>query len=174
MPTPNQSVEQVITAYQHFLSLLANKDLGGARGGMFEAIKAARQLDRPGLVAVLLLKLGHFYLDREADLQNAAHAFAAGINLLQHSDTGEDLKKALQPISRMEKGYQGSRGSLPDGYQPETEEDLLRAERDPHLAVKLLGSAGNCLLELGQDYPVNPQIKGALRSLPGVLEVHEI
>jgi DNA polymerase-3 subunit alpha len=32
---------------------------------------------------------------------------------------------------------------------------------------------GEVELDLGQDFPVNPQIKGALRSLQGVIEVEE-
>jgi len=37
---------------------------------------------------------------------------------------------------------------------------------DPHLP-------GEVELELGQDFPVSPQIKGALRSLGGVMDVQE-
>ncbi len=33
---------------------------------------------------------------------------------------------------------------------------------------------GEVVIECGQDYPVNPQIKGALKSLNGVLEVEEV
>jgi len=29
-------------------------------------------------------------------------------------------------------------------------------------------------IDLGQDFPVNPKIKGALRSLSGVIEVEEV
>ena len=32
---------------------------------------------------------------------------------------------------------------------------------------------GEVELDLGQDFPVNPQIKGALRSLGGVIEVED-
>ena len=33
---------------------------------------------------------------------------------------------------------------------------------------------GEVEIDLGQDFPVNPQIKGALRSLEGVMEVEEV
>jgi DNA polymerase-3 subunit alpha len=33
---------------------------------------------------------------------------------------------------------------------------------------------GEVEIDLGQDFPVNPQIKGALRSLNGVIEVEEV
>jgi DNA polymerase-3 subunit alpha len=33
---------------------------------------------------------------------------------------------------------------------------------------------GEVDIDLGQDFPVNPQIKGALRSLSGVMEVEEV
>jgi DNA polymerase-3 subunit alpha len=33
---------------------------------------------------------------------------------------------------------------------------------------------GEVEIDLGQNFPVNPQIKGALRSLSGVMEVEEI
>jgi DNA polymerase-3 subunit alpha len=36
------------------------------------------------------------------------------------------------------------------------------------------GLPGEVEIDLGQDFPVNPQIKGALRSLGGVLEVEEV
>jgi DNA polymerase-3 subunit alpha len=35
------------------------------------------------------------------------------------------------------------------------------------------GLPGEVELDLGGEFPVTPQIKGALRSLPGVLEVQE-
>ena len=33
---------------------------------------------------------------------------------------------------------------------------------------------GEVEIDLGTDFPVNPQIKGALRSLSGVMEVEEL
>ena len=33
---------------------------------------------------------------------------------------------------------------------------------------------GEVEIDLGQDFPVNPKIKGALRSLSGVIEVEEV
>jgi len=33
---------------------------------------------------------------------------------------------------------------------------------------------GEVEMDVGRDYPVNPQIKGAIKSLSGVLEVEEV
>ena len=37
-----------------------------------------------------------------------------------------------------------------------------------------LMSPGETEIDTGQDFPLNPQIKGAIRSLPGVMEVQEV
>ncbi|MDX5411898.1 MAG: hypothetical protein LPK02_02495, partial [Rhodobacterales bacterium] len=33
---------------------------------------------------------------------------------------------------------------------------------------------GETEIDTGQEFPLNPQIKGAIRSLPGVMEVQEV
>lgn len=152
MSTVKATLAEILTDYQHFLDLLQKNDISNAKGAIYKAIQKAGDLDRPNLQAVLLLKLGRFYLDKQGGIQDAAYAFTAGGNLLlQKSEFKVELNKAIRPLRNMEKGYLGSRDSLPDGYQPEAEKDLLKAEKDPFLAVKLLVNGSNCLLELGQD-----------------------
>jgi DNA polymerase-3 subunit alpha len=36
------------------------------------------------------------------------------------------------------------------------------------------GLPGDVEMDLGQSFPINPQIKGALKSLDGVLDVEEV
>jgi DNA polymerase-3 subunit alpha len=36
------------------------------------------------------------------------------------------------------------------------------------------GLPGDVEMDLGQDFPINPQIKGAIKSLDGVLSVEEV
>ncbi|SLN38057.1 DNA polymerase III subunit alpha [Roseisalinus antarcticus] len=53
--------------------------------------------------------------------------------------------------------------------------DGTRGGRGPILFCLMDPSLpGEVELDLGGEFPVTPQIKGALRSLPGVLEVHEV
>ena len=51
----------------------------------------------------------------------------------------------------------------------------MRAGRGP-IYFCLMGDdlPGEVELDLGQKYPVNPQIKGALRALPGVVAVEDV
>jgi DNA polymerase-3 subunit alpha len=52
--------------------------------------------------------------------------------------------------------------------------DKVRGGRGPvYFCLMGDGLPGEVELELGQDFPVNPQIKGALRSLGGVIEVED-
>ena len=44
MPNPNLSIEKTLSAYQYFLSLLQKANVSGARGAMYEAVKAAQAL----------------------------------------------------------------------------------------------------------------------------------
>ena len=162
MPT-TPTLDPILTPYQHFMQLQEQGNLPNAQGALYEAIRRAGELARPRLQAALLLKLGRFYLDAQGGLQNAAHAFAAGGNLLlKDPKFEEDLKKAIEPLKEQEKQYLGSKDSLPDNYRPETQEGLLLAEKDPLLAVQLLVEGGNCLLELGQDMLALGMFEGAL------------
>jgi len=53
--------------------------------------------------------------------------------------------------------------------------DKVRGGRGPiYFCLMGHGLPGEVDIELGQEFPVNPQIKGALRSLGGVLEVEEV
>ena len=53
--------------------------------------------------------------------------------------------------------------------------DKVRGRRGPvYFCLMGHGLPGEVEIELGQEFPVNPQIKGALRSLGGVLEVEEV
>jgi len=53
-------------------------------------------------------------------------------------------------------------------------QDMGRAGRGPiRFCLMNPDLPGEVELDLGQDFPVSPQIKGALRSLPGVVEVQE-
>ena len=53
--------------------------------------------------------------------------------------------------------------------------DKVRAGRGP-IFINLMGQGlpGEVEIDVGTEYPVNPQIKGALRSLDGVIEVEEV
>ena len=53
--------------------------------------------------------------------------------------------------------------------------DKVRVSRGPvYFCLMDAALPGEVEIDLGQDYPVNPQIKGALRSLNGVMEVEEV
>ena len=53
--------------------------------------------------------------------------------------------------------------------------DKVRGSRGPvYFCLMDAALPGEVEIDLGQDYPVNPQIKGALRSLNGVMEVEEV
>ncbi|MCC7322038.1 MAG: DNA polymerase III subunit alpha [Rubellimicrobium sp.] len=52
--------------------------------------------------------------------------------------------------------------------------DLPRVARGPVLVTVMDGDLGEIDVALPRDYPVTPQVKGALRSLPGILEVEEV
>ena len=53
--------------------------------------------------------------------------------------------------------------------------DRVRGGRGPIIFTVLTGTdLGEVDVSLDQEFPVNPQIKGALRSLPGVVEVEEV
>ena len=53
--------------------------------------------------------------------------------------------------------------------------DKVRGSRGPvYFCLMDAALPGEVEIDLGQDYPVNPQIKGALRSLGGVVEVEEV
>ena len=53
--------------------------------------------------------------------------------------------------------------------------DKVRGGRGPvYFCLMGHGLPGEVEIDLGQEFPVNPQIKGALRSLGGVLEVEEV
>jgi len=51
--------------------------------------------------------------------------------------------------------------------------DLPRAGRGPVRLTVMDGALGEVDLELPDPYPVGPQLRGALRALPGILEVEE-
>ncbi len=54
------------------------------------------------------------------------------------------------------------------------QDSKLRAGRGPvYFCLMNADLPGEVEIDLGQDFPVNPQIKGALRSLDGVIEVEE-
>ena len=53
--------------------------------------------------------------------------------------------------------------------------DKVRGGRGPvYFCLMDPALPGEVEIDLGQDFPVNPQIKGALRSLEGVMEVEEV
>jgi DNA polymerase III subunit alpha len=69
-----------------------------------------------------------------------------------------------------------------DGFRPENAMAVLdqgRAgakgrARGPVYLCALLGDLGEADLLIDPAFPVTPQVKGAFRSLPGVIEVEEI
>ncbi len=50
----------------------------------------------------------------------------------------------------------------------------LKAGKGPVQLCVMAGDLGEVELDLGEDFPVNPQIKGAIKSLGGVLDVQDI
>ncbi len=52
--------------------------------------------------------------------------------------------------------------------------DLPRVGRGPVLLTVMDPDLGEVDLDIGREFPVTPQVRGALRSLPGILEVEEI
>jgi DNA polymerase-3 subunit alpha len=50
----------------------------------------------------------------------------------------------------------------------------LKAGRGPVQLCVMAGDLGEVELDLGEDFPVNPAIKGAIKSLGGVLDVQDI
>jgi DNA polymerase III subunit alpha len=48
------------------------------------------------------------------------------------------------------------------------------AAKGPVQVCILAGDLGEVELDLGEDFPVTPQIKGAIKSLCGVLDVQDI
>ncbi len=54
-------------------------------------------------------------------------------------------------------------------------QDRVKGSKGPiYFCIMAEGLPGEVELDLGQDFPVNPQIKAALRSLNGVIEVEEV
>ncbi|MEP4198831.1 MAG: DNA polymerase III subunit alpha [Aliishimia sp.] len=51
---------------------------------------------------------------------------------------------------------------------------VVRASKGPVQVCIMAGDLGEVELDLGEEFPVNPQIKGAIKSLVGVLDVQDI
>ncbi|EAR49752.1 DNA polymerase III subunit alpha [Oceanicola granulosus HTCC2516] len=83
-----------------------------------------------------------------------ADAGSSGLKVfVEHADAINAVASVLEGAGR--DGARGGRGPI------------LFCLMDPDLP-------GEVELDLGAEFPVNPQIKGALRSLPGILEVQEV
>jgi len=51
---------------------------------------------------------------------------------------------------------------------------VVKASKGPVQLCVMAGDLGEVEIDLGEDFPVNPQIKGAIKSLGGVLDVQDI
>ena len=50
----------------------------------------------------------------------------------------------------------------------------MHARGEVYMYLQDPGLPGDVEMDLGQPFPINPQIKGALKSLDGVMDVEEI
>jgi DNA polymerase-3 subunit alpha len=83
-----------------------------------------------------------------------ADAGATGLRVFIEDEASVDSVKLLLE-STVRDGVQGARGPI-------------------YFCLMGPGLPGEIELDLGRDYPVNPRIKGALRSLDGVIEVQDV
>lgn len=168
MPETNQTLQSVLDRYGDFLERRTGQDASQSVFFLEEAIEKAGELNRPALLAALLLKLGCFLLESTGRIQDAVHAFTGGgLRLQDDPRYREEMHEALDQLQGMRKGYSGSSEALPDIYLLDAEEDLLRAEEDPLLHVKLIVNAGFCYLEMGQEEPALGYFREA-RKLPSI------
>lgn len=168
MPETNQTLQSVLDRYGAFLERRTGQDASRAVFFLEEAIEKAGELNRPALLAALLLKLGCFLLESTGRIQDAVHAFTGGgLRLQDDPRYRQEMHEALDQLQGMRKGYRGSPEALPDIYLLDTEEDLLRAEEDPLLHVKLIVNAGFCYLEMGQEEAALGYFREA-RQLPSI------
>lgn len=152
MPETNQTLQSVLDRYGDFLEHRTRQDASQAVFFLEEAIEKAGELNRPALLAALLLKLGGFLLESTGRIQDAVHAFTGGgLRLKDDAHYRQEMGRALNRLEGMRKGYRGSSEALPDIYLLDTEEKLLQAEKDPLLHIKLIVNAGFCYLEMGQE-----------------------
>lgn len=117
-----------------------------------QALRLARDLDRPRLTAVLFSRLGHAF-ETIGEVQDAVVAYEAGLRALAEVEP-LNLDEVLQSLRSVGKTFGSAPPEpLPDLYTPRTERDLRAAETDPALAVQLLIDIGNAYLRQPQETP---------------------
>ena len=164
-----------MTAFQTIAALdeqaraaLENGDHERAKQAYLDAIALAAEMDRPALVAALFLRLGRT-LELAGEVQDAVIAYESGMRALDEEER-QEVRDALERLGLMVKGYDpGGRFRDAPMPAPQTETDLLQAEKDPALAIRLLISIGNAYLRQPQPGPAIEAYEAALAH-PGMAD----
>ena len=153
-----------------------------------KSIEIAEKLGRHKLQAALLNRLGRAY-ELSGNSASSVICFEHGLKILNNVPTlnlGDVLKKKRSMV----KGHATGREelSLPDLFSPETQANVLDAENDPALPIKLLVNSGNSYLQRRQhasaqnDYELaleqpaikdHPLLEGKIKSNLSVIKYRE-
>ena len=131
------------------------------------ALDIALKLNRPRLVAVLCNRLGDS-LEASNQIQRAVVVYESGLKALQN-EPQSDLDWVIDSLRNAVKGFDQRHEFLEilDLYSETTSDDIIEAEKDTLLAVKLLINIGNAYLR-------QPQMNPALNAYEQALNRPEI
>ena len=116
------------------------------------ALQLAEQLQRPRLVAVLLVRLGQDYEDNN-EIQRGLVSNEMAFKALQR-DPSLDLRLVIRRVDTASKGFSGRPDPIPaDLYRESVARDLETEERDPTLLVRVLVNIGNGYFRQPQEVP---------------------
>ncbi|MCT2540298.1 DNA polymerase III subunit alpha [Sedimentimonas flavescens] len=157
------SVREKKSAKGNRFAFVALSDVSGPYEATFfsDALEAARGVLEPGRLVVLSVKVevegeSVRMLAQTATAVDTVTADAGGAGLMIHLDTAEAVASIASLLERVE--AEGKvRGRGPISF----------TVFDPERGCRYMLSAG-------RDFPVNPQVKGAIRALRGVAMVEEV
>ncbi|MCE5974443.1 DNA polymerase III subunit alpha [Sinirhodobacter sp. WL0062] len=157
------SVREKKSAKGNRFAFVALSDVSGPYEATFfsDALEAARGVLEPGRLVVLSVKVevegeSVRMLAQTASAVDTVTADAGGAGLMIHLDTAEAVTSIASLLERVE--AEGKvRGRGPISF----------TVFDPERGCRYMLSAG-------RDFPVNPQVKGAIRALRGVAMVEEV
>ncbi|MBW0158902.1 DNA polymerase III subunit alpha [Sedimentimonas flavescens] len=157
------SVREKKSAKGNRFAFVALSDVSGPYEATFfsDALEAARGVLEPGRLVVLSVKVevegeSVRMLAQTATAVDTVTADAGGAGLMIHLDTAEAVASIASLLERVEaEGKVRGRGPI---------------------SFTVFDSERGCryMLSAGRDFPVNPQVKGAIRALRGVAMVEEV
>ena len=148
-------------------SAQSKKDFERAIQALGRGLEIARDINRPRLSAVLFMRLGEV-LETSGQIQRSVIAYESGLNALQ-GESGSSLDPVIASLRSAVKGFDPAHEFMEvlDLYTEAAAEDMVEAEKDHLLAVKLLINTGNAYLR-------QPQMTPALNAYEQALQRPEI